>query len=153
MPTRHLLTATAVFCAFMPALAQDSAVPTEPAPSAVKATAAYPLRQDSSQILGSNLVGAKVMSASNEAVGKVVNLVVNDEGAIESVVIGLARLFGLSGKNVAVTYKSLTIVRNAAGDGIDHITIAATKDELKRIAAFKPLSRQNQAERQASLTR
>jgi hypothetical protein len=80
MPTRHLLTATAVFCAFMPALAQDSAVPTEPAPSA-------------------------------------------------------------------------TIVRNAAGDGIDHITIAATKDDLKRIAAFKPLSRQNQAERQASLTR
>lgn len=151
MLTRHLLTATAVFCAFVPALAQDTAVPTASWPSAVKATAAYPVRQDSRQVLGSNLVGAKVMSASNEAVGKVTNLVINDDGAVESVVIALAGLFGLAGKNVAVTYKSLNVVRNPAGDGIDHITIAATKDDLKRIAAFRPLSQQSRAERHAEL--
>jgi len=153
MLTRHVLTAAAVFCAFMPALAQDSTVSTVSWPAAVKATAAYPVRQDKSQVLGSNLVGAKVMSASNEAVGKVTNLVVNDDGAIESVVIALTGLFGLSGKNVAVTYKSLNIVRNTDGDGIDHITIAATKNDLKRIAEFRPLSRQDRAERQAALAR
>jgi sporulation protein YlmC with PRC-barrel domain len=153
MLTRHVLTATAVFCALVPALAQDTTVLMASWPSAVKATAAYPVRQDSSQVLGSNLVGAKVMSASSEAVGKVTNLVINDDGAIESVVIALNGLFGLSGKNVAVTYKSLNIVRNTAGDSIDHITIAATRNDLKRIAEFKPLSRQNHAERQAALTR
>jgi sporulation protein YlmC with PRC-barrel domain len=153
MLTRHVLTATAVFFAFMPALAQDTTVPTASWPSAVKATAAYPVRQDSSQVLGSNLIGAKVMSASSEAVGRVTNLVVNDDGAIESVVIAITGLFGLAGKNVAVTYKSLNIVRNTAGDAIDHITIAATRNDLKRVATFKPLSRQNRAERQAALAR
>jgi hypothetical protein len=153
MLTRHSLAAAAIFCAFMPALAQDSGVPAPSWPSAVRATAAYPVRQDSSQVLGSNLVGAKVMSASSGAVGQVTNLVVNDDGAIEAVVIALTGLFGLAGKNVAVTYKSLNIVRNTAGDGIDHITIAATKSDLRRVAEFKPLSRQNRAERQAALAR
>lgn len=153
MLARHSLIAVVAFCAFVPALAQDTAVPPVSWPSAVKATAAYPLRQDSTQFLGSNLVGAKVMSASNEAVGTVTNLVVNDDGAIEAAVITLTGLFGLSGKNVAVTYKSLNIVRNTAGDGIAHITIAATRDDLKHVAAFKPLANQNRAERQAALAR
>ncbi len=153
MFTRHSLAAAAVCCAFVPALAQDTTVPVASWPSAVKATAAYPLRQASSQVLGSNLIGAKVISASNEGVGQVTNLVVNDDGAIEAVVISIPGMFGLAKKNVAVTYKSLNIVRNTAGDGIDHITIAATRRDLLRVVEFKPLSRQNRAERQASLAR
>jgi hypothetical protein len=153
MLTRHSIAAAAVFCAFMPALAQDSSVPAPSWPSAVKATAAYPVRQDTSQFLGTNLIGAKVMSASTEPIGTVTNLLVNDDGAIEAAVISLGGMFGLAGKNVAVTYKSLTIVRNTAGDGIDHITIAATKNDFRRVAAFRPLSRQNPAERQVSMAR
>jgi sporulation protein YlmC with PRC-barrel domain len=153
MFTRHALTAIVVSCAFMPALAQDSAGPAASWPSAVKATAAYPLRQASSQVLGSNLIGAKVISASNEGVGQVTNLVVNDDGAIESVLISIPGMLGLAKKNVAVTYKSLNIVRNTAGDGIDHITIAATRRDLLRVVEFRPLSRQNRTERQAALAR
>ena len=41
----------------------------------LQATAAYPLRQDSSQWLGSNLIGAKVVSVTNERIGKVANLI------------------------------------------------------------------------------
>ena len=145
MLTRHLLnllTAAAVICVLVPAHAQDTSVQTASGVSAVKATAAYPVRQDFSQLLGSNLIGAKVMSVSNEAVGKVSNLVVNDEGAIESVVIALTGLFGLTAKNVAVTYKSLAIVRTKAGDAIDHVTLAATKNDLTAAAEFRSLSEQ-----------
>ena len=149
MLTRHSVIVAAVFCAFVPALAQDSTVPAS-WPSAVRATAAYPVRQDASQWLGSNLIGAKVTSVSSGAVGQVTNLVVSEDGAIEAAVISIGGMFGLSAKNVAVTYKSLNIVRNTAGDGIDHITIAATRSDLLRVAAFKPLSRQNRAERQAT---
>jgi hypothetical protein len=153
MLSRHSLVVAAVFCAFVPALAQDSTVPVASWPSAVRATVAYPLRQGSTQWLGSNLIGAKVISASSEGVGQVTNLVVNDDGAIEAVLVSIPGMFGLAKKNVAVTYKSLNIVRNTAGDGIDHITIAATKRDLLRIAEFKPLTRQNRAERQAALAR
>jgi sporulation protein YlmC with PRC-barrel domain len=153
MLTRHSLVVAAVFCAFMPALAQDSSVPAASWPPAVRATAAYPLSQGSTQWLGSNLIGARVISASYEGVGQVTNLVVNDDGAIEAVVISIPGMLGLTKKNVAVTYKSLNIVRNTTGDGIDHITIAATRRDLLRVAEFKPLSRQSRVERQAALAR
>ena len=61
--------------------------------------------------------------------------------------IAVGGFLGFGGKNVAVTYKSLNIVRNAKGDAIDHVTVAATKDDLRRAAEFKTL-RQQLAERQ-----
>jgi hypothetical protein len=41
-----------------------------------------------------------------------------------------------------VTYKSLNIVRTQAGDAIDHVTLAAEKGELRRVAEFKTLRQQ-----------
>jgi hypothetical protein len=152
MLIRHSAIAASMLCAFAPALAQDTGISAAALPPAVKATAAYPVRQDASQWLGSNLIGAKVKSASNEMVGHVANLVVNDNGAIEAAVIAIGGAFGFGRRNVAVTYKSLNFVRNPNGDGIDHITIAATKKDLSRAVEFKPLSTQN-AERQAALRR
>ena len=156
MLIRHSAVAALVLCAFAPALAQDQGTGTgisaSTLPPAVKATAAYPVRQDTSQWLGSNLIGTKVMSASNEVIGRVANLVVNDDGAVEAAVIAISGAFGMTKKNVAVTYKSLNIVRTPAGDAIDHVTLAATKSDLSRAVEFKTLSRQ-QADRQAALKR
>lgn len=145
------LMATGLVCALVPALAQD--VPTSAVswPSAIRATAAYPVRQDTNQFLGSNLVGATVRSGTNEGIGMIANLLINDDGAVESAVIAIRGAFGLTKKNVAVTYKSLNIVRNASGDGIDHVTIAATRNDLLRVAEFRPLSKQKPEQRQAAL--
>lgn len=128
-------------------LAEDN-----PAPSriAMPATGAYPVRQDSTQLLGSNLIGAKVVSITNETIGRVTNLVVNENGAVEAAVISVGGLFGVGHKDVAVTFKSLVIARNKAGDAIDHVTVAATKDDLRQVAEFKPLSRQ-MVEKEAAL--
>jgi len=130
----------------MPALAEDA----DPAAGTpLRATSgAYPTRQDSNQWLGSNLIGAKVVSADNETIGSVVNLVINDDGLIESVVIAVGGVLGVGAKNVAVTYKSLNITRTRSGDGIDHITLAATRSDLGHAVAFKTLHQQ-MAERQA----
>ena len=116
--------------------------PAAPAPSDLRATAAYPERQDASQWLGLNLIGAKVVSANGETVGRIANLIVDENGTIASVVIEVGGLLGVGGKSVAVTYQSLQIARSKAGDAIDHVTIAATKDDLLRVAAFKSLHQQ-----------
>ena len=147
MVTRHGLFAAAALAMLVPALAQDN-----PAPSriAMPATGAYPVRQDSSQVLGSNLIGAKVMSINNETIGRIANLVVNENGSVEAAVISVGGVFGH--KEVAVTFKSLIIARTKAGDAIDHVTLAATKDDLRQAAEFKPLSRQ-MVEREAALKR
>ena len=145
MLTRYTRLPAAALCALVPALAQD-AVPSSS--GALRATGAYPIRQDVGQWLGSNLIGAKVMSASQEKIGRIANLVVNDDGAVEAAVISIGGVFGLGAKEVAVTYKSLNIVRDKASDGIDHIVLAATKNDLRQAADFKTL-REQKAEKVA----
>ena len=135
---RYALTAAAALCVLVPALAQDGA----PSSAPLRATGVFPIRQDASQWLGSNLIGARVLSASNEKIGHIANLVVNDDGAIEAAVIAVGGVFGLGAKEVAVTYKSLNIVRNKSRDGIAHIVLAATRDDLRQAADFKTLSEQ-----------
>ena len=147
MVRRQVFAAAAALALLAPALAEDN-----PAPSRIfmPATGVYPVRQDSTQVLGSNLIGAKVVSISNETIGRVSNLVVNENGVVEAAVISVGGVFGH--KEVAVTFKSLIIARNKAGDAIDHVTLAATKDDLRQAAEFKPLSRQ-MVKREAALKR
>ena len=146
MFTRHALVAAVALCALVPALAQDSTSSSSGAP--LRATGAYPIRQDAGQWLGSNLIGAKVVSAANEKIGRIANLVVNDDGAVEAAVISIGGVFGLGAKDVAVTYKSLNIIRNTSSDGIDRIVLAATKNDLRQAADFKTL-REQKAEKVA----
>ena len=142
MRSRHAFLALALLGGFAPALAQDSADRASPSPLSLRATGAYPIRQDTSQWLGSNLIGAKVVSAGNETIGRVANLIVNENGAVESVVIAVGGVFGMGAKDVAVTYQSLNIVRNKTGDAIEHVAVAATKNDLRQAAEFKSLRRQ-----------
>jgi hypothetical protein len=137
MSRRRLLIAATAICAMVPALAQDSA-PSES--QTLRATGAYPARQATGQWLGSNLIGAKVVSASNETIGRIGNLLVNDDGVVESVVVSIGGVFGIGKKDVAVTYKSLKIARSRDGAAIDHITVTANKKELSQAADFKTLS-------------
>ena len=147
MIRRHILAAAGALAILGTALAQDN-----PAPSriAMPATGVYPVRQDSTQLLGSNLIGAQVVSIANESIGRVTNLVLNENGAVDAAVISIGGLFGR--KDVAVTFKSLVIMRNKTGDGVDHVTLAATKNDLRQAAEFKPLSRQ-MVEQEAALRR
>jgi len=149
MVTRPGLFAAVALAMLVPALAQDN-----PGPSriAMPATGVYPIRQDSTQLLGSNLIGAKVVSINNETIGRISNLIVNENGAVEAAVISVGGFFDVRHKDVAVTFKSLIIMRNKAGDAIDHVTLAATKNDLRQAAEFKPLSRQ-MVEKEAALKR
>jgi sporulation protein YlmC with PRC-barrel domain len=136
MVLRTFLAAWLALAMTAPALAQ------EPPAAPPRATAAYPLRHDSHQWLGSNLINARVVSASNERIGWVTNLILNDNGTVEAAVIKIGGFMGFGGKSVAVTYDSLSLVRNAKGDAIDHVTVAATRDDLRRAASFKSLRQQ-----------
>ena len=142
MIVRKILAAGLVLAAIAPAFAQDRSEPLQLSLFSLKATAGYPPRQDTSQWLGSNLIGANVISVTNEKIGKVANLILNDDGKVEAAVITIGGFMGFGGKSVAVTYDSLNIARNAKGDAIDHVTVAATRDDLRRAASFKSLRQQ-----------
>jgi len=147
MLARHSLIMLAVLCPIGVSLAQDPDTTASIAPE-VRATAAYPVRQDARQWLGLNLIGAKVVSASGQTIGRVSNLILDENGTVVSAVISVGGVLGIGAKSVAVTYQSLNIVRNKSGDAIDHVTVAATKDDLRHAAGFKSL-RQQTADAQA----
>jgi sporulation protein YlmC with PRC-barrel domain len=143
MFARHPLVIFALLCACASVQAEDSQSAAEvAAPAEMRATAAYPARQDARQWLGLNLIGAKVVSQNGETIGRVSNLILDENGTVASVVIAVGGLFGIGAKNVAVTYQSLGIVRDQKGDAIDHVTLAARKDELRQAAGFKSLHQQ-----------
>lgn len=142
MMARRIFGVAVLLAAMAPALAQDRTGPLQLSLFSMRATAAYPMRQDTSQLLGSNLIGARVVSAGGESIGKVMNLILNDDGRVEAVVIRVGGFLGFGGKNVAVTYDSLNIARNEKGDAVDHIAVAATRDDLRRAAEFKSLRQQ-----------
>jgi len=137
MLVRHVVIALALLGATNAVSGQETQAPAE-----MRATAAYPARQDARQWLGLNLIGAKVVSQSGETIGRVSNLILDENGVVASAVIAVGGLFGIGAKNVAVTYQSLNIVRNQNGDAIDHVTLAARKEELLRSAGFKSLHQQ-----------
>jgi len=148
MITRQAIVAALAALVVVPALAQDAPKPAlQTQTVALHGTGAYPVRQAQSQWLGSNLIGAKVVSASNETIGRITNLVVNDDGAVEAAVISIGGVFGLGKKDVAVTFKSLNITRSTSGDAIEKVTLAATKNDMRQAAVFKPLSQQSVEEK------
>ena len=143
MLVRHVVIALALLGATSVVSAQETQAPAEgAAPAEMRATAAYPARQDARQWLGLNLIGAKVVSQSGETIGRVSNLILDENGTVASAVIAVGGLFGIGAKNVAVTYQSLNIVRNDKGDAIDHIAVAASKENLLQSAGFKSLHQQ-----------
>jgi hypothetical protein len=79
MMSRRILAVGLVLAAMAPVLAQDRSDRCS-SRCLAQATGAYPIRQDSSQWLGSNLIGAKVVSVTQRADRPIANLIVNDDG-------------------------------------------------------------------------
>jgi sporulation protein YlmC with PRC-barrel domain len=59
------------------------------------------------QMLASKLIGTTVVSASNESIGDVNDVVVDANGQVMAVVIGVGGFLGIGEKDVAVPYASL----------------------------------------------
>jgi sporulation protein YlmC with PRC-barrel domain len=60
-----------------------------------------------SQMLASKIIGTTVVSANNESIGDVNDVVLDSNGQVLAVVIGVGGFLGIGEKNVAVPYSSL----------------------------------------------
>jgi hypothetical protein len=165
----------------MPALAQSTMSPANPAPSAAPKTSPAPSapfaakKDDTSSSTsasqsasasglwqGSKLVGLNVYNEQNDKIGSIVQLMVNKDGKIDSVVIGVGGFLGMGERDVAVKFSELkwsdqpvsssssssTSPRPATtGAGStsasggpktypDHAVYSATKDQLKAMPQF-----------------
>jgi sporulation protein YlmC with PRC-barrel domain len=114
-----------------------------PAPGAPAATApAGDMKVYSRQatdMRASFLVGANITNMANETVGEINDLVLDKDGKIVAVIVGIGGFLGIGEREVALDYSSVNIrydpnaMTNA---GATTIQVNATKDSLKNAPAW-----------------
>jgi hypothetical protein len=123
------------------ALAALTALMIAASPVAAQTTTSGPLsftdRQKESEVLGTDFIGTAVNGKDGQPLGKISNLVFDQEGRIELAVIGIGGFLGIGEKEVAVPFESL---KSGEANNKQVFILDATKDELKAAPAYKTLS-------------
>jgi sporulation protein YlmC with PRC-barrel domain len=114
-----------------PAATSPAAAPHTAASAAAPATAQASRHMRDDQIRASKLIGASVYDPNDQKIGAVDELVLNPDGKVADVVIGVGGFLGAGEKRVAVPMADLKRGKN------DHFVLAATKDSLKQMANFE----------------
>ena len=88
--------------------------------------------------LATKIIGQPVYDGSDDKadnVGKISDLVLNGNGDVAAVVIGVGGFLGLGEKEVAVDFSALQVV--VATDGTKRFVVKTSKDELTSAPDFK----------------
>ena len=129
-----LMTAVS-FAALMavPVLAQDT-TPTEmknapPTATERNDTAAVPKgKMTTGQISASELLDETVVSQANESVGDINDIILDSNGKVASVIVGVGGFLGIGEKDVALSFDQLAFANN---DNDLVVTTNATKESLQ----------------------
>ena len=113
-------------------------------PAAAQAPLTFMETQNNTEVLGTDFFGTPVNGKDGQQVGKIANLVFDQNGRIELVVVGIGGVLGVGEKEVAVPFDA---VKPDVAGGKRVFVIDATKDQLKAAPAYKTLNDQAFAER------
>jgi sporulation protein YlmC with PRC-barrel domain len=134
---KQLLMATAIATITASAYAAETAVDATATTSGAATIGDLFVPQvDASDHLASRLIGVAVYDSTSEdaqSIGKVNDLVVDDSGAIDAVIVGVGGFLGIGEKNVGLSYPSL---QWGSRDGSPVLIVATTKDALENAPAF-----------------
>lgn len=91
-------------------------------------------KQATGEQSSSGLIGAKIQNSAGEVVGDINYLVLDANGTVSTVIIGVGGVLGVGEKNVGVPFKSLT---RQDKDGKSVFVLEATKEELTAAPAYE----------------
>jgi sporulation protein YlmC with PRC-barrel domain len=117
-------------------------VPTLPPPQdaeqlserASGATEMFIEQQGPGEVLASSLIGSTVQDPAGEALGDINDVVFNDEGIVDGIVIGVGGFLGIGEKDVAVGFD--TIEKTIDADGNVILTLNTTAEELENAPRY-----------------
>lgn len=111
-------------------------------------------QQSPESFLASTLLDADVVSVDGETIGDVVDLVLDSDGSIEGVVVGVGGFLGIGKKWVALQFDTidtrqeenlnLTFVLNATREELEAAPAFKTQQEVQREAEAEAAARQAQ---------
>ena len=91
-------------------------------------------QQSDKQTLASSWIGQTIYNAADENIGDVHDLLINQSGSVDAIIVGLGGFLGLGEKNVAVPLKALDISTDA--DGNMKLVIQASREQLDAAPVF-----------------
>ena len=106
---------------------------------AVAQTPTFMDTQNNTEVLGTDFIGTPVNSKDGQLLGKIDNLVFDQNGRIEFAVIGVGGYLGIGEKLVAVPFEA---VKSDVAGGKHVFVIDATKDQLKAAPTYQTLNAQ-----------
>jgi sporulation protein YlmC with PRC-barrel domain len=83
--------------------------------------------------LASDIYKADVYDNSEDKIGVVTDLIVDNSGNVTTAVVSVGGLLGVGKKDVAVPFKDLRV---ASRDGKDWLVLNQTKEDLKMAPAY-----------------
>jgi hypothetical protein len=115
----------------------DSSMMPAPAPATTQGALSGYTTVDTDQ-LATKIIGQPVYDGTDakaDNLGNISDLVVNKDGSIAAVVVGVGGFLGIGQKQVAVNFTSLQLT--VAADDTKRFVIQTTKDELTSAPDFK----------------
>ena len=113
-----------------PHAASPSTVTPAPHAAAPAATTQAPRHMATNEIRASKLIGSAVYDSSDQKIGSIADLIVERDGKVSDVVVGVGSFLGGGDKNVAVKLADLKRGKD------DHLVFSTTKDALKQMAGY-----------------
>lgn len=146
---RTLMAATAVSGVLLStALAETSSNPNQSgamnsAREHSTASAQAITQQAPSQWLGSQLIGIEIVGANDERIGDVNDVLIDKNGKVDALVVGVGGFLGIGEKDVALPMTVFEVVpANSSKNNTnsDRLRLSMSKDQLEQHAEFKKLS-------------
>jgi hypothetical protein len=114
-----------------------SVVPHATAQTAAQDTSSFLQQQTGNEWRSSKLVGTTVRGPDNQSIGEIDDLLVDENGNVKAVVVGVGGFLAIGEKHVAIPFKTLKIAHTSDGKRIDHASVPYNKDQLKNAPSFK----------------
>ncbi|MDR6815632.1 sporulation protein YlmC with PRC-barrel domain [Neorhizobium sp. 2083] len=115
-----------------------------PAPKTGTDTAAasgsYLTEQGENQISANDYIGKSIYNAEDKSIGKVNDLILEENGGIVAAVIGVGGFLGIGEKEVALPMDKITMTRDANKNNEIRLTTTETAEALQAAPEFKTLA-------------
>ena len=81
-----------------------------------------------------NLIGSEVKSMNDETVGNVSDLVIDSDGQVAAIIVGVGGFLGVGEKDVAISWDSVTRSQNPSDEGV---MVDVSRESLNSAPAFE----------------
>jgi sporulation protein YlmC with PRC-barrel domain len=121
-------TRTAIFAAIIAAVAPGAFAQTSTTPASRTVVPSHIIQSD--EVRASKMIGSAVYDLQNRDIGKVSDLVLNKDGAVDVVVLDVGSFLGMGGKYVGIPISDIKTDNK-------RLTLDRSKEQLQAMAAYQ----------------